>query len=438
MSRLLVATVPLTGHVHPMLMVVRALVARGHDVRWYAARKFRPAIEAAGARFAAMQAAPDWDDADVEAALPALRGRRGISRVKAQLRAMFIAPMVDQLRDLEALVDAEPVDAIVADQAHLGAALLAETRGVPWAGLGISALMLPSVDTMPFGPGLPPMGRRANRLFNWLILRALFGDINRSYRRTRVAAGLPAGSAMYFDVVSPQLYLQPTIPALEYPRSDLLPHVHFIGPLVPREQPAAAALPAWWPDVEDAGRRGVPIVLVTQGTLATDTRELIQPSLRGLADEPVLVVVTTGKLDGVTLPSNARAAAYVPYQALLPRVAAVVTNGGYGGVQMAVGHGVPLVIAGGSEEKPEIAARLAWSGAALDLRTGRPKPAAVRAAVRRLLDEPRFRDRAAALAAEMARYDAPSMAAELIEALVARRAPILRAERTLAAGAEVA
>lgn len=438
MARLLVATVPLTGHVHPMLMVVRELVARGHDVRWYAARKFRPEIEAAGARFAAMQAAHDWDDADVEAAIPALRGRRGISRVKAQLRGMFIASMVDQLRDLEALLDAQPADAIIADQAHLGAALVAEKRGVPWAGLGISALIISSVDTMPFGSGMPPMGRRGNRIFNWLILRALFADINRSYRRSRVAAGLPAGTGTYFDVLSPQLYLQPTIPELEYPRSDLPPHIHFIGPLVPREQPGAAALPGWWPDVEDAGSRGVPIVLVTQGTLATDTRELIQPSLRGLAGDNVLVVVTTGKLDALVQPSNARAAAYVPYQALLPRVAAMVTNGGYGGVQMAVRHGVPLVIAGGSEEKPEIAARLAWSGAAIDLRTGRPRPAAVKAAVRRVLGEPAFRDRAKALGAEMARYDAPSLAAELIEALVARRAPILRGERALAAGDDAA
>src|SRR6187402_46614 len=96
MARLLVATVPLTGHVHPMLLLVRALVARGHHVQWYAAKKFARAIQATGA-------AHDWDDAEIEAALPALRGTRGLARVKAQLRAMFIDPAPDQLRDLEAL-----------------------------------------------------------------------------------------------------------------------------------------------------------------------------------------------------------------------------------------------------------------------------------------------------------------------------------------------
>ncbi len=71
MARLLVATVPLTGHVHPMLPLVRALIARGHHVQWYAAKKFARSIQATGATFAPMRAAHDWDDAEVEAALPA-------------------------------------------------------------------------------------------------------------------------------------------------------------------------------------------------------------------------------------------------------------------------------------------------------------------------------------------------------------------------------
>lgn len=197
----------------------------------------------------------------------------------------------------------------------------------------------------------------------------------------------------------------------------------FIGPLVPRAVPPASALPAWWSDVEDARAGGVPIVLVTQGTLATDARELIVPALRGLADEDVLVVATTARAEAVdAVPANARTAAFVPYQALLPHVAAVVTNGGYGGVQMALHHGVPLVVAGGSEEKPEIAARVAWSGIGLDLRTGRPTPEQLRRAVRRVLDEERYRTRARALGEESAYTDAAVSGAELIEELVDARA----------------
>jgi MGT family glycosyltransferase len=422
--RLIVATVPLTGHVHPMLLVVRELVARGHEVLWYAAKKFAPAIEAAGARFAPMRAAPDWDDADVEAALPALRGTRGLTRVKVQLREMFIAPMVEQLRDLEALAEEHAPAVILADQAHLGAALLSEKRAIPWAGLGISALVIPSRDTAPFGAARPPAkndaDRKVYRFLNWLINRWLFRAVNRAYWAGRVAAGLPAGTATYFDVLAPDLFLQPTIPSFEYPRSDLPPQVRFIGPLVPSAS-GTAALPPWWPEVAAARAASKPIVLVTQGTLATEPCALIGPALRGLADEDVLVVATTratpADLGLAAWPANARVAPYIPYQALLPEVGVLVTNGGYGGVQMALGHGVPMVVAGGSEEKPEIAARVAWAGVGLDLRTGRPRPKAVRRAVRRVLAEPAFARRARELADECARHDAAGTAATLIEQL---------------------
>ncbi|WP_406255474.1 glycosyltransferase [Streptomyces griseoaurantiacus] len=94
------------------------------------------------------------------------------------------------------------------------------------------------------------------------------------------------------------------------------------------------------------------------------------------------------------MPSNARVESFFPFDALFPLADVVVTNGGYGGVQLALHHGVPLVVAGGSEDKPAVAARVAGFGVGVDLRTGRPGTAAVGQAVRRVLDEPAFRRRA--------------------------------------------
>lgn len=439
MARFLAATVPLTGHVHPMSLVVKALVERGHTVAWYGASKFASLIEKAGATYVPMRTAHDWDDSFTEDALPVLRGKRGLARVKAQLRAMFIEPMVDQLRDLEVAADLMAPDVVIGCQAHLGAALLHEKTGIPWAQIGISGLVFPSIDTAPFGSALPPArderDHRRNRMLNWIVLRALFGSVNRAYRRGRVAAGLPSGTQMYFDVLSPQLYLHPTIPAFEYPRSDLPPQVHFVGPWLPRTTSDPAALPPWWGDVEAAYTRGTPIVLVTQGTLAIDPHDLLRPALLALANEDVLVVAITARafdgpaalgLDGI--PANARLAPFVPYHSIMALASVVVTNGGYGGVQMALHHGVPLVVAAGSEEKPEIAARVAWSGTGIDLKTGKPSPTAVRAAVSRALTEPGFRERAQAMASVMAGYNGPARAADLIERLAAEQMPVLRSD----------
>jgi UDP:flavonoid glycosyltransferase YjiC (YdhE family) len=104
----------------------------------------------------------------------------------------------------------------------------------------------------------------------------------------------------------------------------------------------------------------------------------------------------------------------------------MVTNGGYGGVRQALAHGVPLVVAGTTEDKPEVAARVAYSGVGINLKTAAPAPEQVQAAVRRLLYDTRYRQRALALQAEYARYDAVARGVELVEQLVATRAAVLR------------
>src|SRR4029453_7192269 len=97
--------------------------------------------------------------------------------------------------------------------------------------------------------------------------------------------------------------------------------------------------------------------------------------IAGLADQPVLVVCTTGGAPPSVLgplPANARAASFLPHALLLPLVDVMVTNGGWGGVLAALQAGVPLVVAGRSLDKPEVARRVAWTKAGLNLRTDRP------------------------------------------------------------------
>jgi UDP:flavonoid glycosyltransferase YjiC (YdhE family) len=50
MTRILVTTVPITGHVRPALPVVRELVRSGHEVVWYTGAKFASLVTDVGAR----------------------------------------------------------------------------------------------------------------------------------------------------------------------------------------------------------------------------------------------------------------------------------------------------------------------------------------------------------------------------------------------------
>jgi UDP:flavonoid glycosyltransferase YjiC (YdhE family) len=97
----------------------------------------------------------------------------------------------------------------------------------------------------------------------------------------------------------------------------------------------------------------------------------------------------------------------------------MITNGGWGGVLAGLAAGVPLIIAGGDLDKPEIATRVAYSGAGIDLRTGRPSRAAIARAYGQLATEPRYRDAARRIADELARHDGAREVADRVEAVVA-------------------
>ena len=96
-----------------------------------------------------------------------------------------------------------------------------------------------------------------------------------------------------------------------------------------------------------------------------------------------------------------------------------VTIGGFGGTQFALSYGVPVVITGTMEDKPETAARVAWYGCGINLRTMRPSAERIRLAVRHLAEDDTYRSRARTLADQIARHDAlPTIESEL-EAVVA-------------------
>jgi UDP:flavonoid glycosyltransferase YjiC (YdhE family) len=118
------------------------------------------------------------------------------------------------------------------------------------------------------------------------------------------------------------------------------------------------------------------------------------------------------------LPDNVRVERFVSYHHLLPRLDVMITNGGYNGVNAALASGVPLVVAPGSEEKSEVATRVAWTGAGVAMPRKRLSEAAIRSAVCQVLDNPSYRRAALALRQEHHSFDAPVKSVDLIEQLV--------------------
>lgn len=429
MARFLFATQPITGHVLPALPLVRALVARGHEVAWYVGARFRERVEAIGARFVPYQRAYDYDDRDYNAAFPGRAKLANLEQIKFDFVNLFMKQIGPQHQDLASFQATFGADVTVGDPSVEATFALHRRGGPPNAVYNITCLGIKGRDVAPFGLGLlpdsSPLGRLRNRLLGELASRVIFHAASNEYAAQLRSLDLPA-KRFEGVLLSPYLFLEPSVPGFEYPRSDLPPQVHFIGALLP-DAPDGLAQPAWW---DEAVQRRRPVVLVTQGTVATDSTELIRPTLLGLADEAMLVVAA-GVADPTQLgleriPSNARVEAFVPFKALMPHVDLFITNGGFGGVQYALSHGVPIIAGGTTEDKPEVGNRVAYSGVGINLRTSRPTAEQVRAAVRTVMGDGRFRESAKRIAGELARYNAAQTGAALLEQLAATRQPVLR------------
>jgi len=417
MARYLLASTPVHGHIAPMTNIAAALVQAGHQVRFLTGAHFREVVEAVGGQHVALPAAVDYDASDMDAAFPGRTKRSGLRKLTFDVRHTFIEPVRAQAEAMWAILDAEPVDAILAETAFFGVLpLLVDPRPrPPVVSVGITVLPLLSRDTAPFGLGLPPSSSAAGRVRNWLlnlfVRRIVFGPNQRRLNRTLREMGLPDSPAFFFDWprLADRLF-QLSVPGFEYPRSDLPAQVRFVGPPPAHDAIRNQTPPPWWDELLAARRSGRPVVHVTQGTVDTsDLSRVIGPALRALADKDVFIVVTTGGRDPATipggLPANARAATYVPYADLLPHIDLAITNGGYGGTQLLLTHGIPLIVAGDTEDKPEVAGRVAATGVGINLRTGTPTAPALAAAVEAILRNPTYRQRARTLAAEYASHD---------------------------------
>lgn len=428
MARFLIAGTPVPGHIAPLLALARHLAGRGHDIVLHTASIFRERAEAVGARFVPFRPEIDIDYRRLDEHFPErAQVPAGPPQLIFGLKHVFADAMPHQYRGISEILEAFPAEAIIVDTMFCGVMpllLARRERHRPVVSLGITALAWSSVDTAFFGTALPPPTTPAARARSTAMTRYMqqnvYGEVQAYFNAVLAKHGLPPLPGFLFDsfITLPDHYLQLTAERFEYPRSDMPRNVHFVGPLLP---PPATGFnpPPWWDELD----RDRPVVLVTQGTLAnTDLTQLVGPTLTALAGKDVLVVATTGGPPlgaiPVALPANARAGVFLPFDRLLPKVDVMVTNGGYGAINHALSLGVPLVVAGDSEEKPEIAARVAWAGAGINLETARPSPDQIHDAVQAALGESRYRHAAKALQADFARYNALDDITAVVERLV--------------------
>jgi MGT family glycosyltransferase len=255
----------------------------------------------------------------------------------------------------------------------------AERSGLPSAMLLPSVLPWPGRGVPPYGLGLKPAPGPLGRVRDAVLLKVverMFGKaMLPGLNELRRAAGLPEHRSPLDLYHALDAVISLTAQPLEYPRTDLPEHMHFVG-VTPWDPPSDR--PAYLDEPGD------PWVLVTCSTEYQGDEDLARVAVEALRDEPVRVLLTLADAyDGAGLESagNVVVERFVPHRHVLPECAVVVCHGGFGIVSKALHAGVPSVVVPFGRDQPEVARRVTEAGAGVALKPKRLTPERLRAAV---------------------------------------------------------
>jgi UDP:flavonoid glycosyltransferase YjiC (YdhE family) len=421
--KILIASTTAPSHLNPLLAIANILIKHNHEVVVQTAPELKSMVEAAGVPFIPeLPETNSFADLMTLLELPERQTKNPSLETPAfDLEYYFAKKIGGQAAGLKQALQAFLANVILTDNAFFGTLpmlLGAREERPAVVHLGITLLNLFSAETSPPRPGMSEpeqlaVRERRERVFHKPGKAAI--------DQVLAELGCPPlpCSPLESMTVLPDLYLQAGIESFQYSEdSPSSSPVNYIGLLpVP---PAQHELPAWWHELDQTKR----LVLVTQGTVANQNLgQLIAPTLTALAEEEdVIVLATTGgqpiESIPVEIPANAHVTSFLPYDLILPSVDLLITNGGYGTVNLALAQGIPIISAGLTEDKEEVSAHVQWAGVGIDLRTNQATAQSVRAAAREVLDNLMYRERAKELAQEFASHNTEMEVLKLIEACV--------------------
>jgi MGT family glycosyltransferase len=414
------------GNVPPILAAIRALAARGHDVRFIGDDCLLAEARDAGARAQGWRRAPNRPDRSPSSCfVREWEQPDDLAGVRAWAKTIFLGPAELYAMDVVQAAREEPTDLIIGSDLLFGGMIAAEALGLPLALLSPNVSIAPLPGHPPFGPGFMPATNEAERLRDrevGAMVEQMFDGFLPQINAARARFGL-APLTRTLDQFRADRLLLATSGAFDFPASWLPDHVRYVGPIL--EQPAWVSRAAFVP----AGDQ--PLALVSFSTTYQKQEAALAATLEALSTLPMRGVVTLGAaLAGQTIaaPRNVEIRDGGSHDDILPHAACVVTHGGHGTTLRALAAGVPVLVLPMGRDQNDNAARVEYHRLGLRL----PPTACadeIARALRRLVEEPHFARNAQRLARTIAAEgEGAERFADEVEALLRSvQAPFRRA-----------
>lgn len=171
-----------------------------------------------------------------------------------------------------------------------------------------------------------------------------------------------------------------------------------------------------------------PLVVVGLSSTYMRQADVLRRIVAALGGLPVRAVVPTGPAVDpaeITGTDKVRVVRSAPHAQLFQRADVVVTHAGHGTLIKALAAGVPALCLPMGRDQGDNVVRAARHGAVLSLRPSASHPR-IAAAVRRLLDDPAYRENARALGARIRAHAAGTALVDEVQGLPRKGAPSRR------------
>ena len=417
--KILVAGWDSGGGVEAVQTVVGRAVAQGHQVRVLGTEGLRSRFESAGATFLRYRYAPDNDMSKPETDLVKdWQTRNPVTQWRRVRDRQLVGPAHELCRDVAEELQREPADVTVVDTMIPAAMFGAEVSGVRAVIVMHGPYMIPRPGIPPLGtgwmPGKGPLGRLRDRSAAAVTL-AVFRSWMPGLNRTRAEVGLPPVRDLPGLMARADRVLVCSSPSYDFAPRSVPANVRYVGPQL-EDHPGQGSGDRW------AGPPTQPLVLVGLSSTVMRQEGLLQRAADALGQLPVRGLVTTGPAVDpavISAPANVTVTRWVRHADVLPHCSAVITHGGHGTVMKTLIAGVPLIVVPLGRDQPDNAGRVVHAGAGIRLRKN-ATVSALRTAVSRVTEDPRYRVAARRMAARLASERDDHRAVAELEQVAAR------------------
>ncbi|MBR2996524.1 MAG: glycosyl transferase [Lachnospiraceae bacterium] len=361
MKKTAVFCIPAHGHTNPMLPVVRELVRRGDEVRFYSFSEFQEKIERTGAVFVCC-----------DQYLPGLSAReeenlKKVSATEMSIQDIRITAAMDEFLHNEFI--AFKPDVVFTDSVCFWGKLNAWKYDVPMVvSTSTFAFNQMSSTYMKNSPGemaglifgLPKVSRELNKLKAYgYKIKGLFSLIQSDNQTD--------------SVVYTSKQFQPYSESF----SD---HYIFVGPSLMTDQ---------LPDKNHER----PLVYISLGTVINDRPDFYAKCIEAFRDDNLDVIISCGKTVDIAglgeLPENIKVIDYVDQLDVLSRADVFITHCGMNSVSESLYMAAPMVLFPQTNEQEAVARRVREIGAGMNLKDD--SAAGIRDAVKEILNTPSYK-----------------------------------------------